>query len=442
MVGESFTFEDAIHLAALIAPTDVVAVLSIFKNIPSTESTISLISVAEGESLVNDGVGIVLFWHTGGSWPEELLPEDYRNIVGVILVPAIFFLSIIGGIFIAVLCAVTTAYSDLKGRPQVEFLVTLAFAYLSYFVFVPVPVVSEFISLFSCGFALAHFNEEHLSKETRVSTTLLFKSWGWVAETFIFFQIGVNTTVSLHDETWAWSACMPLLALVLTFMIILRAVVVFLTCTYLNCSGYDPPLNFKQQAVLNLASVRGAVSYALCLVWPNVANAESIHTTTLGVVLFTNFFFGSALGPCVRLLFPPDKKEISVPIPKTTTEIIVPGEDIKADRPKTKNDTLYGVPPQHFSTWGSWSAPVAIGGDEEEDLDVSTPYDDGMSWMARLDNAYVRPFLTRVRTLRFRALEQGERKVSDTDQNRDYRLLPPMPSDRERKHDRSKRHSS
>eukprot|EP00468_Gymnochlora_sp_CCMP2014_P011428 CAMPEP_0167746850 /NCGR_PEP_ID=MMETSP0110_2-20121227/3946_1 /TAXON_ID=629695 /ORGANISM="Gymnochlora sp., Strain CCMP2014" /LENGTH=554 /DNA_ID=CAMNT_0007631669 /DNA_START=66 /DNA_END=1728 /DNA_ORIENTATION=- len=405
-VGDSFTMEDAIHLAALIAPTDVVAVLSIFKNIPATEKTTALISIAEGESLVNDGVAIVLFWHTGQGFPDELLPEDWGNIVGVVLVPLIFSLSIVGGCLIAIACALTTGYFHLQDKPQTEFLITLAFAYLSYFVFVPVPVVSEFISLFSCGFALAHFNEEHLSLETRVSTTLLFKSWGWIAETFIFFQIGVNTAVSLHDETWAWTQAIPVIALVLLLMVLTRLVVVFCTCLYLNGRGYEQ-LYFAQQVVLNLASVRGAVSYALCLVWPNVANAETVHTTTLAVVLFTNFLFGSALGPVVRFLFPASQKE---------------NQHGSGHNIEDKNSAQ-----KLLAVWGSWSHDVNEHNLKEHDLkdekllfginhESNYDLDDSerkhlkersnlpqsgsageKSWLAQVDENYIQPFITNPR---------------------------------------------
>jgi len=434
MIGDSFTMEDSIHLAALIAPTDVVAVLSIFKNIPATSKTKSLISITEGESLVNDGVGIVLFWHTGHAFPENYFPDDWGKITSVVLVPLIFAISILGGSAIAILCAVTTSYTRLKNRPQVEFLITVAFAYLSYFVFAPIPIFSEFISLFSCGFALAHFNDSHLSPESRLATRTLFKSWGWVAETFIFFQIGVNTSVSLHDDSWAWTQSVPVLILALVLMVVLRFIVVLLTCAYLNLFGYET-LSWKEQVVLNLASVRGAVSYALCLVWPNDANAETVHTTTLGVVLFTNFFFGSALGPVVRVLFPPN----TTPIRGIMSQRSPPGmKGLKAPRRASNSTTK--KPRSDSILSGSWiedngdgnhypHGDESGGGDDEDDRALlgnvqgddykalpgepagrrassssssrrggggGGEVDDFSSWLAHLDLNYIRPFFNKV----------------------------------------------
>eukprot|EP00471_Norrisiella_sphaerica_P008362 CAMPEP_0184494168 /NCGR_PEP_ID=MMETSP0113_2-20130426/28031_1 /TAXON_ID=91329 /ORGANISM="Norrisiella sphaerica, Strain BC52" /LENGTH=610 /DNA_ID=CAMNT_0026879805 /DNA_START=131 /DNA_END=1963 /DNA_ORIENTATION=- len=406
MVGESFTMEDAIHLAALIAPTDVVAVLSIFKNIPSTAETTSLISIVEGESLINDGVGIVLFWHTGQQFPDQLFPGDWGKVISVVLVPLIFLISILGGSAVALLCAFTTTYSRLQSRPQVEFLIVVAFAYLSYFVFAPIPVCSEFISLFSCGFALAHYNEEHLSEETRLSTRTLFKSWGWVAETFIFFQIGVNSTVSLHDETWAWTQSLPTLLLVLALMIILRFVVVYLTCFYLNYFGYEN-ISWKEQVVLNIASVRGAVSYALCLVWPTVANSEAIHTTTLGVVLFTNFIFGSALGPVVHLLFPPPPESSLV-----RSYPVSPARHFKIAKSKHKESDGF-----LRGSWREASEDLYVGDDDDlnesehgERAYKALSDDPGVTgagekdwnanWIAQLDKNYIRPFFAKTMRIR------------------------------------------
>jgi len=55
-------------------------------------------------------------------------------------------------------------------------------------------------------------------------------------------------------------------------------------------------LGWREQVILNLAGIRGAVSYALCLVWRGrKIKASLVTTTTLGVVVFTNFVLGSAL---------------------------------------------------------------------------------------------------------------------------------------------------
>eukprot|EP00467_Chlorarachnion_reptans_P022745 CAMPEP_0114496334 /NCGR_PEP_ID=MMETSP0109-20121206/5713_1 /TAXON_ID=29199 /ORGANISM="Chlorarachnion reptans, Strain CCCM449" /LENGTH=578 /DNA_ID=CAMNT_0001673597 /DNA_START=351 /DNA_END=2084 /DNA_ORIENTATION=+ len=445
MVGDAFTMEDAIHLAALIAPTDVVAVLSIFKNIPATPGIKSLISITEGESLVNDGVGIVLFWHTGQAFPEQFLPGDWGKVVSVVLVPLIFVISILGGSAIAILCALTTSNFSLKGRPQVEFLITLAFAYLSYFIFAPIPIFSEFISLFSCGFALAHYNEKHLSKETRLATRTLFKSWGWVAETFIFFQIGINTAVSLHDESWAWTEGVPVLFLVLGLMILLRAFVVWLTCVYLNYFRYEH-LRWQEQVILNLASVRGAVSYALCLVWPNVANAATVQTTTLGVVLITNFIFGSALGPTVHMLFPPDSEQ-------TGEEEEQSAAKRHSDSLPTDEDQKDGPPRKGsfpFELHGSWHEPEDMipedqglglpqlelnAHDEkyhEEHLSsfrsLRSEPDAFSQWLADMDYHYIRPLVSRVRTFQFSlpissAFGTTLRRDGNDDDAEDYHAL-------------------
>eukprot|EP00466_Bigelowiella_natans_P013021 jgi/Bigna1/72483/fgenesh1_pg.20_\ len=406
MIGDSFTMEDSIHLAALIAPTDVVAVLSIFKNIPATSKTKSLISITEGESLVNDGVGIVLFWHTGHAFPENYFPDDWGKITSVHQVGT--------GAF-------DLCHFDPGGERHRY---TVCCYHQLHTAEEPSP-----------GFALAHFNDSHLSPESRLATRTLFKSWGWVAETFIFFQIGVNTSVSLHDDSWAWTQSVPVLILALVLMVVLRFIVVLLTCAYLNLFGYET-LSWKEQVVLNLASVRGAVSYALCLVWPNDANAETVHTTTLGVVLFTNFFFGSALGPVVRVLFPPN----TTPIRGIMSQRSPPGmKGLKAPRRASNSTTK--KPRSDSILSGSWiedngdgnhypHGDESGGGDDEDDRALlgnvqggddykalpgepagrrassssssrrggggGGEVDDFSSWLAHLDLNYIRPFFNKV----------------------------------------------
>lgn len=46
------------------------------------------------------------------------------------------------------------------------------------------------IALFSCGLVMSHYTYQNLSEESQKGTTLVFDSFGYLAETFVFIYLG------------------------------------------------------------------------------------------------------------------------------------------------------------------------------------------------------------------------------------------------------------
>jgi len=293
-------FQQCVRLGAIFLTTDATALLRIFTNIlpehlqhrladaSSKTRTGVLTSIVIGESLANNGVGLVMFWKLAQT------AEPYA-FVNQITVPFYFILSCVAGISVALVCSMITKHLDMERHPQMEFLISMSFALLSYFLFTEASFINELVSLYSCGFALAHYNFKNLSNVSKVTAKAMIKSASWASFTFIYFQMGIIFSVSVYSNRPYWERAMPLISLVVVVMLLCRGLVVSVMC-FLVSQVTQHKLGWREQVILNLAGIRGAVSYALCLVWRGrKIKASLVTTTTLGVVVFTNFVLGSAL---------------------------------------------------------------------------------------------------------------------------------------------------
>mmetsp|Transcript_2879 Transcript_2879/g.4201 ORF Transcript_2879/g.4201 Transcript_2879/m.4201 type:complete len:512 (-) Transcript_2879:81-1616(-) len=301
------SFQQCVRLGAIFTTTDATALLRIFSNVlPETlkyklgeagskTKTGVLTSIVIGESLANNGVSLLLFQHIGHTGSMAL---------NLLLVPLVFILSCIVGILLALVCSKLTKHMDMARNQKMEFLISISFAILSYFLFIEVPFVNPLVSLYSCGFAMAHYNFKNISQKSKVSAKALIFSSSWASFTFIYFQMGIIFAVSFYGDRPYWNRALPLATLVIMVMLACRGVVVATTSGLLYMCGTSK-LGIREQVILNLAGIRGAVSYALCLVWRGKKLKSSlVTTTTLGVVLFTNIVLASALYPAITGLYP------------------------------------------------------------------------------------------------------------------------------------------
>ncbi|GAB5363464.1 hypothetical protein AAMO2058_000885300 [Amorphochlora amoebiformis] len=332
------SLHQCIRLGAIFATTDATALLRIFSNIlpehvqrrmkdaSSRTRTGILTSIVIGESLANNGVSLVMFVHVGHAG---------KVLTNLGWVPVVFIMSILFGIAVALVCSVITKHMDMGKHPDIQFLITIAFAMISYFLAIEVPFVNALVALYSCGFAMAHYTFKNLSSVAKVTAKTMIKSSSWASFTFIYFQMGIISSVSLIGDRPYWRRALPLISLTIILMLFVRALVVGLTCLVL-CTISNINITWREQVILNLAGIRGAVSYALCLVWRGKKLKSSLVTTTvLGVVLFTNFVLGSALYPAIKMLFPSYRLDASTITQNIRIRRKSSAASYRLDRPST-----------------------------------------------------------------------------------------------------------
>ncbi len=263
---------------SLIAPTDPVAVLGILKTVKVPTSLKAKIA---GESLFNDGVGVVVFTilvaiatqsSTGvGSGGEE---------IGAFEMSRIFLLEAGGG---AVLGLITgyIAYWALKSIDEytIEVLITLALVMSSYSLAYalhfsgPIAVVISGLLIGNSGmrFAMSESTRDHVQKFWTLLDEILNAS--------LFLIIGFEI-LAISETTTNLIATLIMIPVVL----FARFISVGLPISLLSLKQKYTP---GAIAVLTWGGLRGGISVALVLSLPNVPEKESLLAITYGIVIFS-----------------------------------------------------------------------------------------------------------------------------------------------------------
>jgi CPA1 family monovalent cation:H+ antiporter len=277
--GTEISFSAAILFGTLVAATDPVAVIALFRSIGVPKR---LQVILEGESLLNDGTAIVLF-----TLALDLIPRGEFNLVSSL----IEFLRVSGGglavgLLLGYLISLVFRRID---EPLIETTLTLVLAYGAYLVAESISL-SGVLAVVAAGLVSGNIGPQRMSPTSRI---LVFNFWeiaAFLANSFIFLLIGLEIDLNVLFQNW--QAILVALLAVLTA----RAVVIF----GLSWTGRDIPNNWR--AVLYWGGLRGAISLALALSLPTSLGPirDQLEAMAFGVVLFTLLFQGITMEQLVR----------------------------------------------------------------------------------------------------------------------------------------------
>jgi len=318
---------------SLIAAVDPVAVLAVFDEIKVDEV---LNIVVFGESLLNDGVAVVLY-HMFESFCEI----GGANVTGADVGLGIASFAVVAGggtligIIIGYICAFFTRF--LNHARVLEPLIVLIFAYLSYLT-AETFHMSGILAITFCGITMKNYVEQNISKSSSVTIRKSAHMLANMAELMIFLFVGVFTVTgtdkegdSIHQWNW-WFVVMTILA-----CIVFRVIGVLLLSLVANRYRIKK-LNWTEQLIMMYGGLRGGVAFALVLLIDDsfAPHAKMFVTTTLAMVYWTVFFQGITIKPVV-LFFRVKKKSESDPcLTERITNRIMDGaktaiEDILGD---------------------------------------------------------------------------------------------------------------
>jgi CPA1 family monovalent cation:H+ antiporter len=278
----------ALLFGSLIAATDPVAVIGVFKKL-NVSDRLSLI--AEGESLINDGMAITLYvvlleWGITGSF----------NVAGSI---STLGLELLGGVLIGGVLgwasSLLTRHSD---DHLVEMLLSLSVAFGSFLAADAVGS-SGALACVAAGFVHGSYGRTiGMSVNTRQLLDDLWEFLGFVANALVFLLLGFSVHVDdLLDN--AWPVTVAVIAVLVT-----RALVTSLTGK-LTPHDDDPVRTWREAALLTWGGLRGALAAALVLALPPATpHREVLVAMAFGVVLFTLVVQGLTLPMVIRRLEP------------------------------------------------------------------------------------------------------------------------------------------
>jgi CPA1 family monovalent cation:H+ antiporter len=293
LLGISLSLIHAFLFGALISPTDPIAVIAILKKAGVSES---LEMKIEGESLFNDGIGVVVF-----SGILLLLKSGTEGIETLGSEIGMLFLEEVGGgmLFGAVLgFAGYYLMRSIKENAQLVVILSLGIAMGGYAI-VSMLHMSGPLAMVVAGLIIG--NKFNLESNNGKAQKSLQEIWEVLDESFngiLFLLIGVVAHLLIFNGKY--------LALgVIAFVVVLvaRFISVLLPFSLLKHSAHT---TFKTVSLLSWGGLRGGISLALALSLPVAADGsnELIFFITYVVVLLSIVLQGLSIGKFVTLLYP------------------------------------------------------------------------------------------------------------------------------------------
>ena len=273
----------AVTFGVLIAATDPVAVIALFKD-TGIEGRLRLL--VESESLLNDGVAAVLFalvlvWLGGDAVTPAGIALALAKTAG-------------GGVLTGLLCGgVAILVAGRTTDRMVETAVTVAAAYGSFMAAEQLHM-SGVLATVAAGLLMG--NVGTLTRDERPFVLEFWTFAAFIANSLVFVLIGV-TVARIPFATFGG------VAMAATILIVLlgRALTVYPFCAAFRWSCWAIPA--AEQHILWWGGLRGALGSALALTVPEATPLhDQIVIATFGVVAFSVIAQGVTMQPLLRRL--------------------------------------------------------------------------------------------------------------------------------------------
>lgn len=286
LFGLYIPFIYCLLFGALISPTDPIAVLGILKK---SKIPASLEIKIAGESLFNDGVGVVVF----ASLLEVAILGTENLSFGQI---SMLFLKEAGGGLLWGLILGYSGYFLLKSidHYQVEVLITLAMVMGGY-LFASMLHISGPLAMVVAGIIIGNKGQDLAMSD--VTKDYLNKFWELIDEilnAILFLLIGFEMIVLSFNSKTVWIGVIAIFVVLLA-----RLISVFLPTLLLSFRrSFEPHL----MPILTWGGLRGGISVALALSIPRGEYRDLIVTVTYIVVVFSIIVQGLTIGKFAKKL--------------------------------------------------------------------------------------------------------------------------------------------
>lgn len=270
---------------ALISPTDPIAVMATVQRLGVPKELKTTIA---GESLFNDGVGVVVF-------VVLLMILQTPGEVGPAQVGLIFLEEAVGGIVFGLLLGAVGYYlTHTIDDYKVEVLLTLALVMGGYAMAMHLHTSGP-IAIVVAGLLTGSFLRKHtMSAQTRQSLDDFWELIDEILNVILFALIGLEMLIIPFEIQWFWAGL-----ILIPLVLIVRVISVGLPITVVRKVTSVAPNLVK---ILVWGGLRGGISVALALSLPEGDSRDLVLFLTYVIVVFSIVVQGLTLGPLIRKL--------------------------------------------------------------------------------------------------------------------------------------------
>lgn len=281
----------ALLFGALIAATDPVAVVSLFKELGVPKRLMTLV---EGESLFNDATAIVVFniilgIALVGEFSATEIPASILEFLKVFIGGALV------GVLIGFACA--ELMYRLCSSPNSALIMTLVSAYISFVIAEHSLHLSGVMAVLFAAITTGLHSITRLEDDTE---HLIRESWeviASIANALLFLLIGLSLDLQMLADNFA-SICTAVL-LVLAG----RALSIFTMVPLTTRIFSIPQICMPERCIMWWGGLKGGLAIAIVMAIPvELAERDMLISLTLGVVLFTLLVNASTIRPVLGYL--------------------------------------------------------------------------------------------------------------------------------------------
>lgn len=278
---------------ALISPTDPIAVLAIMRRVGAPEDLEILIS---GESLFNDGVGVVLF----SVLTAMAFSGQEASITGAL---ELFAHEMLGGIVFGLLLGYVGNWLLKQVYDyHMDALITLAVSFGGYQLAVLIGV-SGLISVVVAGLMAGQYVRKHYPKDQlgRTPLDIFWKIIDELLNAVLFVLIGAEL-VTFEDMD------LPILAALIVIFIMVSVRFISVSIPIVLLRKFKQPFSNHAVAFMTWGGLRGGLPVALALSLPESSERETLVLLTYAAVAFSIIVQGLTISPLMRHWIKNDNK--------------------------------------------------------------------------------------------------------------------------------------